>query len=332
MRSFFFFLLIPLTSVAQDHGSIRLANEYFQRNEIEKARTIYEELKKDRDHIPLIFPNYVSILEAKGDYEEAERFLLTAIRQYPFNFQFRAGLIRLYHLSLKTEKQDRNVRELMAKYKGSAAQLAMLARNLANEGVYDPSLRFFREARKAAQNETAYALEMASVHYHQGNKPEMINEYLNYASQSRAQLNYVKNLLQNILQEEEDLTTLERILIHKVQKNPDTSVYGELLIWIELQRKNFYGAFIQARAIDKRNGSEGDRSMHIGRIALENKAWDDAVTIFDHVANQYEGSDNYPDARKYYISAKEQKVKSAFPIDEKHYDRWQMNIIHFMKN
>ncbi len=310
------FLLFPFIVFCQDQEKIRLANEYFQQNEFEKSRIIYDELVQNPYNIPLIASNYVAILKSDTDFQTAEKFLKDAIKHFPSNLQFSANLLGVYEIQSEKEKVGSYSKKLLDRYSNSPFQLSTFAQHLANEELYDLSLLFFNESRKTRGDNTVHSLEMASIYRIQNKKTEMIEEYLNYASHSNNRMNYVKNLLQNILLEEEDLGELEEILIRKIQKDPDQSIYGELLIWVELQRKNFYGAFIQAKAIDKRNASPGGRCMDIGSIAIDNKAWQDAIDIFDYVATQYKGSRNYSQARKNWIHAKEQKIKSTFPIDK----------------
>ncbi|WP_460880267.1 hypothetical protein [Pontibacter rugosus] len=47
--------------------------------------------------------------------------------------------------------------------------------------------------------------------------------------------------------------------------------YSEMLIWLYIQRKDFYSALMQARAVDKRTRSGGTRVMDLGGISLKNK-------------------------------------------------------------
>lgn len=313
--SFILFLTISMFSLAQDQDQIQLANEYFQQGELEKSKIIYEELADNPYNLPLISSNYLSLLKATEDYKTAERFLTNAIKNFPSNLQFESNLIGLYDHQGAESKRDAQIKEVMSNYAGNPFQLSMIAQHLINEELHDISLIFFKEARKVRGDESAHALEMAAIYRMQNKKAEMIEEYLNYASQSDNRMNYIKNLLQSILINDDDLNELESTLIQKMQRNPDESIYGELLIWVELQRKNFYGAFVQARAIDKRNRKPGDRCMAIGQIALDNRAWDDAIEIFEYVAKQFSESRNYSYARKYWIEAKEQKIKNTFPID-----------------
>jgi hypothetical protein len=106
-----------------------------------------------------------------------------------------------------------------------------------------------------------FSLELAMLYRIKGEKDLMVQEYLNYVTQSTANIQYVKNILQALITEPDELESLERLLFDKVQKNPDMEVYRDLLIWAATQQKNFYAAFIQARAYDNRYNKEGDKSM-----------------------------------------------------------------------
>ena len=88
------------------------------------------------------------------------------------------------------------------------------------------------------------------------------------------------------------------------------------MIWVELQRKNFYGAFLQARALDKREETSGNQALRVGRIAMDNEGWDDAVSIFSYLTKTYRETPNQSYYRKMLIEAKEGKVKNTYPIDK----------------
>jgi outer membrane protein assembly factor BamD (BamD/ComL family) len=143
----------------------------------------------------------------------------------------------------------------------------------------------------------------------------MVEEYLTYLSENPSNLQYVRNTLQTVLSEPEDLDNLEVLLYQKIQTSPDNATYNELLIWVNLQQKNFNGAFIQARALDRRSGTAGDRAMNIGIIALENGDYEAAVRIFDYIVSQYPETGNSIIAKHYRIKAEEEIVKNSYPVD-----------------
>lgn len=300
--------------IAQNQDQIALANEYYMQGELEKAKTIYEELVETRQNVQFVASNYLELLKSISDFKTAEKFLENSINSFPNELHYQANLAGLYNLQGDTDKLEKYISTLLNKGKGNPFHLQMIAQNLVNEQLYQESILFFKEARNLRGSKSTYALELASIYRMVNDKPAMIEEYLNYAAESANRLNYVKNLLQSMMQEDEDLDELESNLISKMQEDPDNVMFGELLIWVELQRKNFYGAFIQARAIDKRNEKPGDRSMQIGRIALDNKGYDDAIEIFEYIIEEYPSSRNYSYARKYWIESKEFKIKNTFPV------------------
>ncbi|WP_425389670.1 tetratricopeptide repeat protein [Ekhidna sp.] len=316
IRKILLYILFPLQIItAQNHDQIQIANEYYQQGDLEKAKTVYNDLAENPYNLQLIAGNYLTLLKSTGEFDEAEKFLKRAIKTYPSNLQFQANLAAVYNESGNTEKLDSYIKELRKESKANPFQLGILAQYLASEQLYYEAIKFFNDSRDLRNNPSVHALELATIYRMVNDKPSMIEEYLNYASDSPNRLSYIKNLLQNFIQQEEDLDELESTLIRKMQEHPQDTKFAELLLWVELQRKNFYGAFVQARAIDKRNQRPGDRSMDIGRIALENKAYEDAEEIFEYIAKQYPNSRNYQYARKLWMESKEEKLKNTFPIN-----------------
>ncbi|WP_421763775.1 tetratricopeptide repeat protein [Ekhidna sp.] len=310
-------IIFPLNVLfAQSQDQIQIANEYYQQGELEKAKQLYAELAENPYNIQPISNNYLSLLKSTAQFEDAEKFLQKAIKYFPSNLQFQSSLASVYSESGNEKKLDDYINQLRRESKSNPFQLGILAQYLANEQLYYESIKFFEDSREIRNNPSVHALELASIYRMVNDKSSMIEEYLNYASDSPNRLSYIKNLLQNFIQQEEDLDELENTLIRKMQEDPQDTKFAELLLWVELQRKNFYGAFVQAKAIDKRNQRPGDRSMDIGRIALENDAYEDAEEIFEYVAKEYVNSRNYQFARKLWMESKEQKIKNTFPINE----------------
>jgi TolA-binding protein len=143
----------------------------------------------------------------------------------------------------------------------------------------------------------------------------MVQEYLSYVTQSSANIQYVKNVMQALLTKPEELESLERLLYDKVQQNPDVEVYSDLLIWVTMQQKNFYASFIQARAYDKRYKREGEKSLEVARVALDNDDYDNASKIYRYVIREYRGTSNHLLARLGLIKTREARVKQTFPVN-----------------
>ncbi|WP_258100091.1 tetratricopeptide repeat protein [Marinoscillum pacificum] len=308
-------LLGAALSLSAQTDDAKLANEYFQQGEFEKARAMFEDLEKNRSVIPLIHANYFRLLLEEQDIKGAEKYLDRVIKSFPGNINYQVDLAFLYHTIGESDKLDKYLSTLKKQFIENQYQLSSIAQNLVSHQMYEEAIDFYLTARKLNGRESAFALDMAALYRMKNDKRKMTEEYINYAEGNPANLAYVKNLFQNILTEPEDQEFLEETLIQKIQKDPNSALYSDLLIWLELQRKNYYAAFIQARALDRRNQQPGDQSMRIARIAYDNESWDDAIDIYTYVIDTYGDDYNYPQARRFLIKSKENKVKTAFPVD-----------------
>ncbi len=300
---------------AQDMKKIGLANQYFEQGELEKARTIFEDLSKKAKNVPQIHSRYLQVLNQLGAIEEGEKYLSRLIKQYPAVVQYQLDLGILYRKTGNDQLADQYITQTLHRIKTQKFQIISASQYLFNKHEVEHALYGYRLSREQERDPQLYALEMAEIYRRLNRKEETVGEYLNFASSNPNNINYVKNVLQNLLTEEEDLMNLEELLYSRIQKHPNSSLDASLLIWVNLQQQNFYGAFVQARALDKREKGEGQRVLEIGKIALDNNDYKNAIRIFNYIIKQYNGGINYELAKRYLIKSREELVKTTFPID-----------------
>ncbi|MCA6078513.1 tetratricopeptide repeat protein [Fulvivirga sedimenti] len=308
----------------QDTKSIQLANEYYGQGDFDKARAIYEKLVANQQNIPLIHSNYFFLLLETGSYDDAEDYLDKLLKRNPENIYYHLDLGYLYSDRGDEDKARKKFQEIREQVKTRPHLVRIVADYLINKQFMQEAVETFLTARRASGNPYDYSLEMANIYRIMNEKDLMVQEYLNYVSQNPGNLKYVQNTLQNLLTEPAELESLEYLLYDKIQKNPDENIYNELLIWVHLQQRNFYGAFIQARAIDKRLQTNGSRSLNIGTIALDNNDYNNAIKIFSYLIKEYPDTYNYILARMYLIRSYEQRVRNTFPVDKREIS----NLIH----
>ena len=299
----------------QDVQKIGLANEYFAKGEMDKAKALYEELARKNRNIPQIHNRYLNVLAQLGAYDQGEDYLQRLVRQFPDVVQYPLDLGIFYRKAGKVSEADRQITKTLQAIKSQKYQIISAAQYLFNKQETPFALMAYQLGRESEKDPHMYALEMAEIYRRMSQKTEMVNEYLNFASSNPNNINYVKNILQNLLTEEDDLMQLEELLYNKIQKQPNEPLYATLLIWVNLQQQNFYGAFVQARALDKREKGGGTRVLEIGRIALDNHDYKNAIKIFGYVARETKTGVNYELAKRYLVKSREELVKNTFPVD-----------------
>lgn len=302
------------TSLAQNREEIQIAHEYALKGEKEKALKVYEDLARNFVNIPLIHNDYLNLMLDLGKYKDAEDYVEKLIRKMDDRITYRLDLGLVYIKAGDVQKAERQFKTIIKSSASDIYKIKSISDYLANNRLTDYAVMAMQEARQALSNNNLFTLELANLYRMQGNRDAMVEEYLSYVTQTPGNINYVKNLLQILLTRPEEMETLERLLYEKVQRYPDAEVYSDLLIWVNLQQKNFYGAFIQARAYDKRFKKETSKTLEIAHIALSNEDFENADKGFSYVVKEYSNTDNYLPARLGQIRAREAKVKRSYPI------------------
>ena len=98
---------------------------------------------------------------------------------------------------------------------------------------------------------------------------------------------------------------------------PNEGFYNELLIWYQIQKKDFYKAFIQERALDKRFKHNGAGFITLACWLCKTLDYANAGAIFDHLVKEYPKGQLYPVARRMAIFAREEQVKNTYPVKRK---------------
>ena len=309
-------MIICAEVYAQEVPDVQLANQYIQQGENDKAILLFEKLAKNPKNIPLIHENYFQLMLVTGRFDEAEDYVENAIKKYPSNLYYLIDKGLIYVQRNTTSEAKKYYDNLIGKISDDAFKVRIAAQHFSKNQQLEYALETYRQSRKKINDPNAYALQMASIYRLLNKKEEMIDEYLNYTNQNPKNIRSIKNILQNVLREDEDKELFEKMMYEKVQRSPNNMIYNELLIWVNIQRKNFYSAFIQARAIDKRKKLNGVEVMEIGRISMVNNDYKNAVRIFEYVIKEYPGTPNYQIARRLVISSREEIVKNTFPVEK----------------
>lgn len=297
---------------AQD---LDLANEYFHKEEYAKAKHHYELAMKKNVPMKDVYPSYPQTLKKLGDVEGVEKFFKKIIKSEPHVYNY-----KLDHLEFLKENKSRDLSKTTDKYIKEAlldessypAQLYYLS----NKGRYELLEKYVHAYRESTHNRTAFYKELAEAKKAEGKTVEMADELLLGFLNDDEPVENLKNILQNYLTEPEELTHFQQLLLQKSQQDPENVTLSELLIWLFVQQRDFEGAALHARALDKKLKTQGEKLKEIADLALENKSYDAAIGMYQSIIKDYPKSPNFYYARGKLLTAKEQKIKSHFPINQ----------------
>ena len=298
-KQIFIFLLLTLVCISSYSQQIqllgpssnqtltteKLAIQYYEQKAFEKANIYFDELfNKSAENW---FSYYYKSLLAIKDYSKAEKITKKFLKEDKNNTFLYVRLGQIYKLQNNEKKEkefyDKAIKELIA----FPPYVQNLATAFVEAGQYNYALDSYQKGRNATP-EYPYYFERAEVFKAMNDLKAMINELLDAIDFKESDIQLVKINLQNSLGYNEETggfknPLLKEELQKRIQKNPDKIAFIEFLIFVQLQQKDFYGAFIQSKSLDKRLNEDGQRMYELAKLFVTNKQWSVSKQCFDYI-------------------------------------------------
>ena len=298
-KQIFIFLLLTLVCISSYSQQVqllgpssnqtltteKLAIQYYEQKQFEKANIYFDELFNKSAEI--WFSYYYKSLLAIKDYSKAEKITKKFLKEDKNNTFLYVRLGQIYKLQNNEKKEkefyDKAIKDLIA----FPPYVQNLATAFVEAGQYTYALDSYQKGRNATP-EYPYYFERAEVFKAMNDLKAMINELLDAIDFKESDIQLVKINLQNSLGYNEETggfknPLLKEELQKRIQKNPDKIAFIEFLIFVQLQQKDFYGAFIQSKSLDKRLNEDGQRMYELAKLFVTNKQWSVSKQCFDYI-------------------------------------------------
>jgi tetratricopeptide (TPR) repeat protein len=290
----------------------QLAAQYYQAGEYDKAVIYYEKLYS-KSPIAIYYEYYLNCLILTKDYKKAEKTVKKQSSRNPGDLTYRVDMGRVYQAQ---GDEGKKIKEFDGAIAGitsstSANNVIDLANAFLAMNETDFAIAALNKGRKELKGMYTFNIELAEVYSVKKDYVSMVNEYLDLLDASTNFQQQVKNSLQAKMdadQEDKIAPVLKAELIKRSQKNPDKTIWSEMLMWYYVQQKNFTAALVQAKAVDKRKRLDGDKVMDLCETARANGDYSAAAEGYDYVISLGESSTNFRKARMEKISTRYEEI------------------------
>ena len=322
-------LLLTTPVFSQSTTDEQLAFQYLQNKEYDKALVYYEKFFNKKDGIAYYDP-YLLCLTRLGKTDKAEKVIKKVIKQYPQNLSYVVDLGTLYKDKGSKEKAGAEYQNAIKQLLPDQKQIFDLANSFIRLQEWDYAIATYQRGRKILRGFYPFNTEIAEVLSQKGDITGMVNEYLNLLEDNSDQVQAVQNGLQPSFEDDKDERKNEIIkteLLKRTQSEPDKVVFAEMLIWFFIQEKNFNGAWVQSKALDKRLHEEGDRMMSLGQLCVSNEDYETGAKCFQYVIEKGKTNYNYVNARMELLNALYKKVTTKFDYTPTDLDLLEKNFM-----
>ncbi len=311
-----FFSLSGLCGYAQGQQQFQLGVQYYQQGDFVKAVEIFEGLHKRE---PLLNTYYVYLYNCfvqLKSYDALEKLARAQAKREPQVVAYRVDEGYAYKLQGNLKKSNAIYTKLVRELEPGRGAIIGLANAFRSRNELEMAVNTYLEGRKLLGSPFDFPLDLADLYASQGKKREMSQAYLDYLAVQPQQLAYVQNMLQSRLAED-DYAALKNLLLETLRVRPDDMALSELMIWFFVQQRDFSNAFVQARALDRRNRENGLRIMELAASAIENEKFEAAAEMYRYVIDKKEDNVFYLEARYKLLTTDQARLEKTAnaPVD-----------------
>lgn len=261
----------------------QLAQYYYDKGDFEKAKISYEEL------LQTIPQNYQYFLRTIDCYQQLKQFDLAekAIQNRLNKHKQSSLLVELgynFKIQQQEDKAQKYFEQALEKIKSNPNEIYSVANSFERKVLLDYALKAYQTAVKLQFNFN-FNYQMGLLYGQLGNTDLMISTFLDEAFAHQTSTILIQNQFSRFMTDEGDAgfsENLRKALITRTQKNQEL-YWNQFLSWFYTQKKEFAKAFIQEKAIYKRNPESLTTIVNLAELAIEEKDDATAKTILGFV-------------------------------------------------
>lgn len=299
--------------LAQDN-ELLLAKQYNANGEPQKALEIYQKLYKQNNEN--YYSVYVNTLLNLKKFDEAESITKKLIRRHPDDHQYAIMLGNIYTQEGNMAKADAIYDDLIKSLPADQGEIAALASQFYQSANTDYAIKIFQQGRKLLKNDNMFTYELINLYRFKRDKISLTDEYLNLLPQNPNFINQAENAFSNVYEGSADYDMLKTALLRRIQKDPQQTIYADLLTWQYLQQKEFDLALNQALALSRRQNDDGNSIYDLCRTFIANEAYDEAIRGYEYIISKGKTTSLYIPSKIELINTKNLKVTSGKYLPE----------------
>ncbi|HEY4628461.1 MAG TPA: tetratricopeptide repeat protein [Flavobacterium sp.] len=299
-------LFFSLVCFAQNE---QLAQYYYDKGDFQKAKISYEELLESIPQNTQYFLRTIDCYQQLKQFDVAEAAIKARLEKTK-----QGNLLVELGYNFQLQKNDAKAKnfydQALERIKKNPNEVYGICNSFEKKVLLDYALKSYQTATELEPNFN-FNYQIALLYGQLGNAEMMISTFLNEAYANPQNSIMIQNQLARFMVDEGDASfneTLRKALILRTQKNQDI-FWNRYLSWYYVQQKEFEKAFIQEKAIYKRNPESLSNIVNLGQLAIEEDNQEAAKEILGFVLENTKDLELLIQANSYLMKMKIGKAK-----------------------
>lgn len=261
----------------------QLAQNYLDRGEFDKAILIYEDLIKVQPNNYQYFLKQILCYQQLKQFEKSEKIIQSRIeRTKQANLYVELGYN--YQLQKNQDKADKNYKIAIDKIAENPNNVYIVSGSFEQKSLIQQAIDAYEMAVKVTPTAN-YDYQTALLQGQLGKLELMTDKLLDYSFVNQANLPLVQNQLVRFMMEDTQKTFteyLKKALLLRTQKTQDL-FWNQYMSWFFVQQKDYGKAFVQEKAIFKRNPDNFYNIINLAKLAIDDNENETAREILNFI-------------------------------------------------
>lgn len=262
----------------------QLAQYYYDKGDFEKAKISYEELLNSSPSNTQYFLRTIDCYQQLQQFETAQKVIQDRFNKYKQGV-FLVELGYNFQLQKNDAKAKSYYEQAIEKIKTNPNDVYGVGNSFEKKVLLEYALRAYQTAMSIQPNYN-FNFQIGMLYGQLGQTDQMIELLLTESYKNPQNANLIQTQLSRFMNGETDNTVfkdaMRKALILRTQKDQDV-FWNHYLSWFYVQQKEFGKAFIQEKAIYKRDPESLSSIVNLGQFALNEDDTDTAEEIFNFI-------------------------------------------------
>ncbi|MEO9572361.1 MAG: tetratricopeptide repeat protein [Polaribacter sp.] len=284
MKKLFLLILLTITSISFSQNDYLLGESYYREGEYKKATQVFKKLYSKSPFNTSYLGRLISCYQETDQFLEAEKLLKSKIKKNPQQGFLYIYLGYNYQRQQLKELANNNYQFALNSLDKNASYGAIIGRIFKEYNLLDNAILAYQKVMKKNENAN-YNFQIAQIYGEKGDFKKMFESYINLVDKNEKYFSLVQRYTSKYLTEDsknEANILFRKTLLRKSASNPK-DVWNILLSWLFTQQKDYGKALIQQKALYQRNPIDLNEIFSLGKIAFNNKSYDNAKNCFDFI-------------------------------------------------
>ena len=291
MKNIFIYIVLLWSGFAFSQNE-QLANNYYDKGDFEKAKIIYEDLLRSSPSNTQYFLRTIDCYQQLQQFDLAEKTILSRYNAYKQGV-FLVELGYNYQLQKNESKAKSYYEQAIDKIKTSPNDVYGVGNAFEKKVLLEYALKAYQTAMQVQPNYN-FNFQIGMLYGQLGKTDLMIDLLLTESYNNQQNANLIQTQLSRFMNGETDNTAfkdaMRKALILRTQKEQDV-FWNHYLSWFYVQQKEFAKAFIQEKAIYKREPESLISIVNLSQFALNEDDTETASEILNFILQNTKDTD-----------------------------------------